>query len=341
MLKIVRRISQAIIVLGLAALLVIPRPGTLRATGVVEAAVRAPVYARVGGAIVEVLVKEGDRVVAGQRVGRLRSDVLAAAVAREELELQKRESALEALVKGARREELVRGAEQLAGKRRVLAAVETELRRAERMHKDKLASDEELQTARDRVAQAQAEVVAAAAAFRLLQGGARPAEVERQQALVAAQRLVVEQARADVAATDLFAASAGVVVGLDPAVRLEAHLAAGDRFCDIVDDGALRLTVHIAEREFADVDKGMVVEVRAASDPERRRRGTIVAVLPQMARSSSSSERFLQVVIDVDNADRRVPPHAQATVQLETIARAPLAAAVAPIVRWLRLRFFF
>ena len=336
-----RRTLQGAVVVGVAARLLVPRPGELYATGLLEAAARGPVYAQVDGAISEVLVAEGDRVVAGQVVGRLASARLTAVVQREELELRKRQSGLEALVKGTRREELVRGSEALVGKRRVLAAVETELRRAERMHKEKLASSEELLLAQDRVAQARAEVAAAAADFRLLQGGARPAEIERQQAIVAAQDLLLQKALADVAATDLRAPIDGVVVALDEAAHVAGHLNAGDRFCDVVDDGALRIAIRVPERELHELTLGMSVAVRPASAPDVELAGTVIHVLPLIERASSSPERLVKVVVALANPERRLRPSSQATVEMKTVARRPIAALIAPIVRWFHLRFYF
>ena len=200
-------------------------PGNeVRASGHVEATdVRlAP---EVGGRIVMLTVKEGDRVEAGAMILRLDGREVELAIERARAEQRQAEAQLKLLQAGARREDIAQAQAQGQAARSELSAARTELSAAEadlqrfesllqsnagsRKQRDDAATRRDV--ARERVHAAESRARAADQSTARLNAGARPEEIEAARARVAAAAAQVASAEELLDDTSLRAPIGGVV----------------------------------------------------------------------------------------------------------------------------------
>ncbi len=201
-----------------------PPENEIRASGHVEATdVRlAP---EVGGRIVLLTVKEGDRVEAGALILRLDGRDHELAVQRAKADQSQAEAQLRLLQAGSRREDISQAHAQAQAVRDELAAARAELEGAEadlqrfdallranagsRKQRDDAATQRDV--ARERVRAIESRLRAAEATVAGLKAGARPQEIEAARARVEAAAAQVAVSQEAVADTSLAAPIAGVV----------------------------------------------------------------------------------------------------------------------------------
>jgi HlyD family secretion protein len=201
-----------------------PPENEIRASGHVEATdVRlAP---EVGGRIVLLTVKEGDRVEAGALILRLDGRDHELAVLRAKADQSQAEAQLRLLQAGSRREDITQAHAQAQAVRDELAAARAELEGAEadlqrfdallranagsRKQRDDAATQRDV--ARERVRAIESRLRAAEATVAGLKAGARPQEIDAARARVEAAAAQVAASQEAVADTSLAAPIAGVV----------------------------------------------------------------------------------------------------------------------------------
>ena len=201
-----------------------PPENEIRASGHVEATdVRlAP---EVGGRIVLLSIKEGDRVDAGATVLRLDSRDHELAVQRAKADQSQAEAQLRLLQAGSRREDVRQSEAQAQAVRDELAATRAELEAAEadlqrfeallqanagsRKQRDDAATRRNV--ARERVRATESQVRAAEETVGRLKAGARPQEIDAARARVAAAAAQVAASQEAVDDTSLVAPVTGIV----------------------------------------------------------------------------------------------------------------------------------
>jgi HlyD family secretion protein len=171
----------------------------VRASGHVEAT-DVRLAAEVGGRIIMLAVKEGDRVEAGALVLRLDSRDIELAIDRAKADQRQAEAQLKLLLAGSRREDIAQAQAQtqaarddLSAARAELSAAEADLQRFEallqsnagsRKQRDDAATRRDV--ARERVQAGESRVRASDQATVRLKAGSRPEEIEAARARVAA-----------------------------------------------------------------------------------------------------------------------------------------------------------
>ncbi|HEX2679662.1 MAG TPA: efflux RND transporter periplasmic adaptor subunit [Candidatus Dormibacteraeota bacterium] len=166
--------------------------GVLDASGTVEAT-DAQLGFQAAGRIDTILVREGDRVTAGQELARLDQAELKARRRQAAAQLAAAQAALTELERGSRPEEVQQARDQLAAANQRLADAERDLDRTKRLFDGGAVSREALDKAQLGFDVAQAQRDQAAQAFQLLQAGPRPERIEAQRAAVAAAQGTVQQ----------------------------------------------------------------------------------------------------------------------------------------------------
>jgi HlyD family secretion protein len=176
-----------------------PPSNEVRASGHVEAT-DVRLAAEVGGRIIMLAVKEGDRVEAGALVLRLDSRDIELAIDRAKADQRQAEAQLKLLLAGSRREDIAQAQAQtqaarddLSAARAELSAAEADLQRFEallqsnagsRKQRDDAATRRDV--ARERVQAGESRVRASDQATVRLKAGSRPEEIEAARARVAA-----------------------------------------------------------------------------------------------------------------------------------------------------------
>ena len=219
-------LRASIVVFSLVACACTPEPpaNEVRATGHVEAT-EVRLAPKVGGRLVELSAKEGERIAAGAVVARIDPRDMELAVERAKAEHQQAQAQLRLVQSGARREEIAQAAAQgqvardeAAAARVELAAAETDLERFESLLKANAGSQKQrddasarARVARERVQASDNRVQAADQATARLRAGARPAEIDAARARVASAAAQVATAEEAVRNTTVLSPLDGIV----------------------------------------------------------------------------------------------------------------------------------
>jgi HlyD family secretion protein len=181
-----------------------PPSTEVRASGHVEAT-EVRLAPKAGGRVVDVAVKEGDRVETDAVVARIDPRDPELTIERAKAEQQQAEAQLRLLQAGARREEIAQAEaeaaaarDEIAAARAELTAAEADLQRFEALLKANAGSRKQRDdaatrtaVAREHVQAAESRARAAAEAVARLRAGARPAEIDAARARVAAAAAAV------------------------------------------------------------------------------------------------------------------------------------------------------
>lgn len=192
-----------IVVLGLVAVAGIKLYGRnesgITATGTIEVT-KTDITPKLGGYLIELTVREGDRVTKGQRIARIDRPDLNAQLARDEAALNRARAQLRDLEQGARNQELQEAAANLAAARSQAMKAQTDFDRFNRLFRDGAIAVQQLDNSRSAHEVAANNLKAAQARYSLLMAGNRPEtiqaqrlEVERSQAVLAASRIQLEE----------------------------------------------------------------------------------------------------------------------------------------------------
>ncbi len=161
--------------------------------------------------IADLLVQEGDRVEAGQVLGRLHGDKLEAAVAAAQAQAAAQEQALAALKAGSRPQEIRRARAQADALKARARTAQITYERQQKLARQKLAAPEDLDQAEAAADAAEAEAEAAEQTYGLAVAGARVEEIAQAEAQLQAQRANLALAQAQLADATLKAPAAGIV----------------------------------------------------------------------------------------------------------------------------------
>jgi HlyD family secretion protein len=196
----------------------------VRASGHVEAT-EVRLAPEVGGRVVELLVKEGDRVEAGALILRLDSRDAELAIERARAEQRQADAQLKLLQAGSRREDILQSQAQgqavrddLAAARAELTAAEADVERFESLLRANAGSRKQRDdavtrrdVARERVQAVENRVRAADQGTARLRAGARAEEIEAARARVAAAAALVSTAEETLNDTTLRSPVSGVI----------------------------------------------------------------------------------------------------------------------------------
>jgi RND family efflux transporter MFP subunit len=253
-------------------------PSVLDATGYVTARREATVSAQITGTVSEVLIEEGDRVKAGQVLGRLDDTAQRAALAQARAQLHSAQALL------------VQYEAQLAQSRR-------DVQRDEDLIKRNLVSEQAVEQARTQVDTQAAQVQAQRKQIDVAQANVRAAQVQLDYCTVRAPFDGVIIAKA---------AQVGEII---------SPLSAGGGFTrtgigTLVDMDSLEIEVDVNEAYINRVRPGQPVESVLNAYPEWRIPSHVIAIIPTADRSKAT----VKVRIGLDLKDPRIVPDMGARV---------------------------
>jgi RND family efflux transporter MFP subunit len=319
---------------------------TVRASysGEVEPQARVDVFARIGGVIAEVAVREGDLVRRGQVVARLDPKELrfqvAQAVAsantqrvnveqaRASLAIQ--EARLRQLLAGSPPEQIRQAEEQVRQARASLEYSRQQLRRTEELYAQGFVSGQAVEAARLDVQLQEARLRSAEEQRNLLRGGPRPEEVEVARQQVRQAEVALRQAQSQLAQTQVTIRQAQNLLA-ESVVRAPMEGMVGRRLIDpgatvtsstlllqLVDVDPVLITIPVPEQETSFVRPGVAATVSADAVPGQTFHGRVSSVSPLLAEATRTAE----VRIQVANPGRVLRPGMTARVGLVLINRA-------------------
>jgi cobalt-zinc-cadmium efflux system membrane fusion protein len=260
---------------------VVERPAVERVTfvGTVEASVATTVGAELAGQVVEVPVREGDRVLASQTVlarldvGRREIDLREAAAA-----LAKAREELDKLRRGARREEIAQREAEVDAQKAIVDRAEADYRRGQKLVEDQLISRAELQRFQSEYLAATHRHRQLVEALGLTRAGPRPEEIAQAQAELARNEAQVDRIRDDLRRGTILAPVSGFAV--KKRVEVGAWVHVGTAIADLVVLDPVFVTGPVGEREIARVRLGQSATIALDAYPGRDFEGRITAIIP-------------------------------------------------------------
>lgn len=267
---------------------------TIRADGKVVPVRSATLSFATAGAVAEVLVKEGDKVRAGQVLVRLNSARQVAAVTQAEAQLSRATARLDELRSGARSQEIAAAQAALEGATARLARAK--------------ASGPPLE-----IAIAEAEARAAQAQLDLVRAGVRSETIAAAKAELTAAAATLEQARVTLAETELRAPFAGTVASLRSSPG--EYMAVGNPVLRLVDESAwLVQTEDLTELGVVKVREGDSATVTLDAIPDLRLPGKVVRINPQG--ENRSGDITYTATIELIRLDKRLRWNMTASVAI-------------------------
>jgi multidrug resistance efflux pump len=299
-------------------------PGTLEVRVLARAMVVAvdgvaEVRPQVGGRVLAVHVREGDRVAAGQVLAEVESEDIKAELARREAERTAMSSAARAVAEGMRPEERTQIEAELRAARHDLELAQDRLDRQLKLEASGSSTDSVSKEARHAVEVAQARVQAADARLRLARSGGRPAEVSAARAHAAAADAAVAEARVQLGRAKIEAPLGGVVLArrVDPGdTMVSAALGPPTPIFEIADDTRVEVRAEVEEEDAAGLQVGLPVTLTT-------RGGKAVVARGKLSRLGARLERR---TIGVDDARVRADAQVRtAWIEWGPGARPPVA----------------
>lgn len=247
--------------------------------GTVYPARSSDVGSAVDGRVVELPVRDGQAVAAGQPIAELLRGLLEIELAGSLAELDRRQQVLAELRAGSRPEELEQARADVA---RLEAGVEyarSRFTRVERLVTRGTTTTDELQDALAEVRQTEAELRRSRAVLAMSEAGPRAEQIAQAAATVAAQQAAVARIKDQLKKHTIRAPFAGWVV--DRFTEKGEWVARGGLVARVVELDRVEIEVQVPERHVATLRKGMEVRLEFDSAPTTTWIGTIDHVVPQ------------------------------------------------------------
>ncbi|MFO0628331.1 MAG: HlyD family efflux transporter periplasmic adaptor subunit [Polyangiales bacterium] len=251
----------------------------------------AEVRPRADGRVLRVLVREGDRVRAGQLLAEIDAAPYEAEVRRREAEQSALSANASSLAAPARPDERDAADAEAAALREEARLARLQADRTERLHRVGAATEAELQASRATAESAAQRARMAEARTRIARRGGRPEDVRAAQARVHAAEAAVVLARRDLDRTRLEAPIDGVVLArrVDPGDTVSAAMNAEAAF-EVADTSRVEIRAEVEDLDAPRVAPGMPVSLRLASSDVPAGDGVLARVSPRLERRRVGAE---------------------------------------------------
>lgn len=280
---------------------------TMTATGTIEVT-RVDISPKVGGQLVELLVKEGDSVLAGQKVARVSRPDLDAQLLRDEAAYKRAEIQLTDLQKGSRPQEKEDALTSVVSARVLYNKAQSDYQRYAELFAKGAISAQQLESSKTGRDVAYQTYMAAQSRQGIVEEGNRIDVVDAQRLEVERNKAIVEASRTVVNDTTVISPGVGTVVSKN--VEAGEYVNAGNPIITIVKLSECWVKVYIASTQLGQISLNQAVQVKVDSYPERIFQG-VISEISQTAeftprQSLTQRERanmVFGVKVRVDNPD--------------------------------------
>jgi HlyD family secretion protein len=248
---------------------------TLGASGTIEAT-DADLGFQAPGRVMEVVVREGDRVAAGDVLARLDTREIAATLEAARAQLAAAEARLTELRRGARPQELATARASVRSAEERAADARREAERARTLHDGGAISRQSLDRAETALEVAEAGLVQAREQLALVEEGPRRETIQVQEALVGQARANVVRAEATL--------SNGVIIAPFPGLVTVRHrepgeaVTAGAPVVTLLDPDDRWVRIYVREDQIGRVQIGMPARISSDTYPDRLYEGEVVFI---------------------------------------------------------------
>jgi HlyD family secretion protein len=276
-----------------------PPPSNLTASGTVEAT-----ESRLGfqypGRIASIAVREGEAVRVGEVLARLDRDELDARHRQAMAQLEAAESILREMENGSQREEIAQAAAALQAANERLADTKRDLDRSRTLYHGGAISEEAYQKAATAEHVAETQVSQAGDQLALVRKGPRKEKID-------AQKAQVEQARANLRASEAALANADIVAPINGVVTVRHHepneiVAAGEPVLTLMNPADRWVRIYVPEDRIGAVHLGTPASISTDTDRNRRYSGQVIYISPEAEftpKSVQTSEERVRLVYAV------------------------------------------
>jgi HlyD family secretion protein len=238
--------------------------GGIIASGTIEAT-EVRLSPKVGGEVIELNAREGDRVEEGQVLVRIDHTALDLQLEQARAEVRLAEAQFALLVEGARPEDIQQAQEAVVQAGETLRLAREDAERTRQLFATGSATQKQRDDAEARLVVAQAQANAAGQAVKKLQNLARPEEVQAAEARVDQAGIAVRLLEKSIQDTAVSSPLNGVV--LQRLVEIGENVAPGATLFVVADLTRVELQVYVTEPDLSKITLGQEVTVRIDGTP--------------------------------------------------------------------------
>lgn len=257
-------------------------PVRLKVAGPVALDARARVAIRpeVSGKIAEILVREGERVAAGQVVARLDTSDLLVQLAMTRADVQRAQAGLDMIERGPEIERVRQAREDVVAARTEVNRLRSQQARLGRLQREGLVSAESFEQVGSDLEVREAALRAAAQQVQLVERGPRPELVAGARAELLRLDALAGEFERKLAACALVTPAAGTIITPGLEKRIGEFVPAGGTVLELAGEDGLVADVEVLESEIGDVAPGLPVQLRLTAFPDRAFEGTVIEIAP-------------------------------------------------------------
>ncbi|MCU0232168.1 MAG: HlyD family efflux transporter periplasmic adaptor subunit, partial [Acidobacteria bacterium] len=245
-----------------------------------DARARVALRPEVSGKIAEILVREGERVAAGQVVARLDTSELLAQLTMTRADVQRAQANLDLTERGPEIERVRQAREDVVAARTEVNRLRSQHARLGRLRQEGLVSAESFEQVGSDLEVREAALRAANQQAQLVERGPRPELVAGARAEVARLTALAADVERRLAACTLAAPTAGTVLSAGLDKRVGEYVPAGGLVLELAGEGGLVADVLVQESEIGDVAAGRPVQLRLTAFPDRIFEGAVLEIAP-------------------------------------------------------------
>lgn len=262
---------------------------------------RTQAISRADGEIMEVLVKEGDWVKAGDLLAKLSDWDEKRDLAIVQAELEKAQAHLRRLEAGPKPEEVELAQKQVEAARERVTFNKAEMERANELGKDKIIAERKVEHATSQYRTAMADLKVALANLELTRSGAIQPDIDAAEAEVKRLQTELAYRKDELERTRIVAPTSGQIVTSNPDLMIGRYLQRGQVLAEIEDNRMALVEVSVPESDIAYVDIGDRVRLKAWAYSDSETLGTVISLAP--AADTKGYGRVVRVKTLVPNAD--------------------------------------
>lgn len=284
---------------------------TISTNGKVEPADNFQAHAPMATTVLEISVREGDAVRAGQRLLRLNDADARAQAAAALAKLRAAEADLAAVRSGGTREEVLVNTAELTRARSEVQAAQRQLESLRKLQATGAASAAEVSEAENRLRRAQAALQLQEQ--RRTRRFSTP-EIARVEAAAAEARAAYAAAHKLVSDANVTAPRAGVAYSVP--VREGSFVNPGELLVQVADLTKLQVRAFVDEPEIGRLQQGQQVSITWDALPGRTWEGVLTRVPSTV--TQRGTRNVGEIVVDVSNGDRKLLPNVNVNVAVTT-----------------------
>lgn len=274
-----------------------------------------PVGASISGIVEDVLVKQGDRISAGQVLVRIACEEVTARLQQRRAEFEAAASLYTKLVNGARPQEIEIATAEVRLAQARLAETKARLTRGQALVKTNDISRAAFDTAERDHFMAESQLESAQLRLRLLEAGTRDEEIAEAKARKIALQHSIVATEAELSKCEIRSSIDGVV--------LHKYVSKGELvsvfhpkpLVSIVALRNYRVRAEVDEHDIGRVRVGQKVRIALNGAPDRHLHGQVASLAPVMGRrriltsdaADKSDRDVLEVLIDIENQPASIP----------------------------------